>query len=82
MLDVAAVSSNKNMLDVYKITDDVVTRNRYSDDNVDATLQRWVMIIHLRLYSSLYLSSCLFRCCFFFIFTLRFLQHFYVDRLF
>lgn len=48
VLHVTAVCSNKNMLDVYKITDDVVTRNRYSsDDNDDATLQRWKMIILL-----------------------------------
>lgn len=83
-LHVAAVSGNKNMLDVYKITDDVVTRNRYSDDNDDATLQRWVMIIHLRLCFSLYLLFFVLLSSFFFafVFTFRFVQYFYVDRLF
>lgn len=40
VLHVTAVCSNKNMLDVYKIADDVVTHNRQSADNDDATLQR------------------------------------------
>lgn len=34
------------MLDVYKITDDVVTRNRYSDDNDDATLQSTLALLY------------------------------------
>lgn len=76
VLHVTAVCSNKNMLDVYKITDDVVTRNRYSsDDNDDATLQRWKMIIHLQF--------ALFSFIYFFLSSIYvFSQHFYVDRLF
>lgn len=76
----ATVCSNKNMLDVYKITDDVVTRNRYSDDNDDATLQRWKMIIHLHsslsLFSGRFSSSPFFPLVSVFSFFILFCRHF------
>lgn len=40
VIRVKTVACNKNMLDVYKIADDVVKSNRQSADNDDATLQR------------------------------------------
>lgn len=54
-------SRNKNMLDVYKITDDVVMRNRYIDNNDNVILQKmdddYTLIVRYSPLPSTFLST-------------------------